>query len=163
MLWSLACLATDETPRGRLFRFSGRAMIRTSLPSRLLTPGPAQLRRFVRRKDDPLTDEVELVEANPSYAVVHFLDGMDTSVSISYRILRRSWNLLSGLLMLAGFLTMCVAINLNCLLIPWTPTRLRMATLTRRRLMALQRLPDMCFCAGLLEFVVRDRYGDIIV
>jgi len=116
-------------------------MIRTSLPSRLLTPGPAQLRRFVRRKDDPLTDEVELVEANPSYAVVHFLDGMDISVSISYRILRRSWNLLSGLLMLAGFLTMCVAINLNCLLIPWTPTRLRMATLTRRRLMALQRLP----------------------
>jgi len=37
----------------------------------------------VRRKDDPLTDEVELVETNPSYAVVRFSDARENSVSTS--------------------------------------------------------------------------------
>lgn len=50
-----------------------------SFPSWLFTPEPALLRHFMRRKAYPLTDE--LVEAKPSYAVVRFLDGRETSVS----------------------------------------------------------------------------------
>jgi len=70
-----------------------------------------------------------------------------------HRILRCIRNLLSGLLILAGILTMCVAINLNCLLTPWTHTRLGMAVLIQPRLITPQRIPEMCLCTGLLEFI----------
>jgi len=55
---SLVCLATNETPHERLFRFSRRAMTGSSLPSWLLTTGPVLLWCFVQRKDGPVTDEV---------------------------------------------------------------------------------------------------------
>ena len=74
---SMICLLTNETPHERLFQFSRRAITVKSLPSWLLSPGPALLRRFVRRK------EVELVEANPSYAVVRFSDEREISISAS--------------------------------------------------------------------------------
>ena len=48
---------------------------------------------------------------------------------------------------------MCVAINLNCLLTPWTHTRLRMAVLILHQLITPQRIPEMCLCTGLLEFI----------
>jgi len=147
---SLVCFATNETPHERLFRFSRREMTGTSFPSWRLPPGPVLLRRFVRRKDDPLSDEVQLAEANPSYAVVHFSNGRKNSVSTSDLASFR--NLLSGfLLRRAGYLTMtCVVNNLNRLLTPWTPTLLRMATFIRRRLIAMQRLRENC--AVLREF-----------
>ena len=41
------------------------------------------LRRYVRNsKNDPLVDEVELVEANPQYAHVRFPDGRESTVSV---------------------------------------------------------------------------------
>jgi len=76
-------LATNETPHERLVWFSQRVMTRTSLPSWLLIPGPVLLRRFMQRKDYPLTDEVGLVEANSSYVVVRFTDKRESSVSAS--------------------------------------------------------------------------------
>jgi len=49
---SFLCLVTNETPHERLFCFSRKAMMDTSLPSWLLNPGPVLL-RFVRNKNDP--------------------------------------------------------------------------------------------------------------
>ena len=41
------------------------------------------LRRFVRDKDEPLCDVVELLMANPTYARVRRRDGKETTVSTS--------------------------------------------------------------------------------
>ena len=137
---SLACLATNERPHERLFRFSSRAMTGKLLPSWLLIPRPVLLRRFVRRKDDPLTDDVEIVEANLSHAVVRFSDGRESSVSTSDLTQTRR---------VFDDDARCNQLESS----PDTSGRLRMATLTRRRLIALQRLPEMCLCAGRLQFV----------
>ena len=52
------------------------------MPSWLIQPGTVLRNRNVRRrKNEPLVDEVELVEANPHYAHVKFPDGRETTVS----------------------------------------------------------------------------------
>ena len=80
---SLLCTATNTTPHERMFGFQRRSGTGSSLPSWLSTPGPVLLRRFVRHsKQDPLVDEVELIEANPQYAFVKRPDGTETTVSI---------------------------------------------------------------------------------
>jgi len=40
------------------------------------------VKRHVRNKDEPLVDEAELLEINPSYAHVRLKDGRETTVSI---------------------------------------------------------------------------------
>ena len=40
------------------------------------------LRRFVRTKNQPLVDKVELIEANPNFVIVKFLDGRQSTVSV---------------------------------------------------------------------------------
>ena len=46
-------------------------------------PGKVMLRRFVRNsKHDPLVDEVDLLEVNPTYAMIRHLDGRESSVSL---------------------------------------------------------------------------------
>ena len=40
------------------------------------------LRKFVRNKSEPASEEVELLEANPTFAYVRFPDGKESSVSI---------------------------------------------------------------------------------
>ena len=80
---SLLSTATNETPHERFFRFSRRSCHGTSLPTWLMSPGPVFLRRFVRHnKNDPLVDEVELLEANPTYAHIKYPDGRESSVSL---------------------------------------------------------------------------------
>ena len=54
----------------------GRALL-----SWLIQPGPVLLRRFVRNKNNPLVEEVELLEANQSFAHVRFPSGRESSVS----------------------------------------------------------------------------------
>ena len=55
----------------------------TSLPTWLMTPGPVFLRKFVRSsKGEPLLEEVELIESNPSYAHIRYPDGKESSVSL---------------------------------------------------------------------------------
>jgi len=39
------------------------------------------LRKFVRNKSEPPCEEVELLEANPTFAYVRFPDGKESSVS----------------------------------------------------------------------------------
>ena len=58
-------------------------MFGTALPSWLLSPGTALVRRFVRNKEEPLYDPVELIEANGNYTVIRHRDGQKSTVSTS--------------------------------------------------------------------------------
>ncbi|CAE1168678.1 unnamed protein product [Acanthosepion pharaonis] len=67
---SLLCTATNATPHERFLPFQRRSSAGASLPSWLSRPGTVFLRRHARyTKNDPLVDEVELIEANPRYAL----------------------------------------------------------------------------------------------
>ena len=80
---TLLCTATNTTPHERLFGFNRRSGTGTSLPTWLSEPGSVLIRRYVRNsKNDPLVDEVDLLEANPQYAHVKFKDGREDTVSI---------------------------------------------------------------------------------
>lgn len=79
---SLLCTATNETPHERMFGHPRRSSNGSSTPSWLSTPGKVLLRRHVRTsKQDPLVDEVDLVHANPQYALVRFPDGREDTFS----------------------------------------------------------------------------------
>ena len=78
---SLLCTATNSTPHERFLGFERRSMFGRALPSWLIQPGPVLLRRFVRNKNNPLVEEVELLEANQSFAHVRFPSGRESSVS----------------------------------------------------------------------------------
>nr|XP_026689427.1 uncharacterized protein K02A2.6 isoform X1 [Ciona intestinalis] len=80
---SLLCTSTNCTPHERLFTFSRRSMTGTSMPTWLLSPGQVLLRRYVRSKGDPLCDQVELLNANNSYANIRHNDGRESTVSTS--------------------------------------------------------------------------------
>ena len=80
---SLLCTATNATPHERFLFFPRRSMIGKSLPCWLIQPGPVLLRRFVRNKNEPLVDEVELMEANPNFAHIRFPDGRESTVSVT--------------------------------------------------------------------------------
>ena len=80
---SLLCTSTNETPHERFFSFPRKSTYGKSLPS-WLRPGPVMLRRFVRANNaSPLVDEVELLDANPTYAHVRYPDGRESTVSIN--------------------------------------------------------------------------------
>ena len=82
---SLLCTATNETPHECFFGFPQRSSSGASILTWLATTGTVLLKRQVRSsKTDPLVDEVELLEANPNYAHVRYLDGRETTVSIKH-------------------------------------------------------------------------------
>lgn len=82
-LRSLLCTSTNTTPHERFFAFQRRSTHGNSLPSWLMSPGPVLLRRFVRgSKHDPLVDQVELLDCNPTYATVRYSDGRESTVSV---------------------------------------------------------------------------------
>ena len=73
----LLSIATNTTPHERFFAFQRRSMCGMSLPSWLTTSGNVMLRRYVRHtKNDPLVDEVELTDVNPTYAHIRYPDGL---------------------------------------------------------------------------------------
>ena len=48
-----------------------------------MKPGPVLLRRFVRsHKNEPLVDQVELLDCNPTYASIKYPDGRESTVSV---------------------------------------------------------------------------------
>ena len=82
---SLLCTATNETPHERLFKFHRRSTHGTALPSWLLNSNKVLLKRHVRHsKYDPLVDEVDLLETNPTYANVRHADGREAVVSLKH-------------------------------------------------------------------------------
>ena len=49
----------------------------------MTSPGPVFLRRFVRQnKNENLVEEVDLIEANPTYASIRYSDGRESTVSV---------------------------------------------------------------------------------
>ena len=79
---SLISTATNETPNKWLFRHQRKSVSGTAVPSWMAEPGPVLMRRHVRSsKYKPLVDEVELVNANPYYAVVCTNEGRQMTVS----------------------------------------------------------------------------------
>ena len=80
---SLLCTATNATPHERFFNFKRRSTYGSSLPRWLTSPGPVFLRRFVRQnKNEDLVEEVDLIEANPTYASIRYSDGRESTVSV---------------------------------------------------------------------------------
>ena len=80
---SLLCTATNCIPHERFFNYQRRSACGESIPSWLAEPRPVLMKRNVRRsKYEPLTGEVELLEANPQYAYVRLPDGRETTVSV---------------------------------------------------------------------------------
>ena len=81
---SLLCTAINSTPHERMFRHPRRTATGVSMPSWLI-PGPVFLKRQVRHsKYEPIVDVVDLLEANPNYAVVRNRDGRESTVSIRH-------------------------------------------------------------------------------
>ena len=78
---SLLCTATNNTPHERFCKFQRRSGLGRTLPSWLVGPGPVLLRRFVRNKNEALCDEVELLDANHSFARIRYPDGRESTVS----------------------------------------------------------------------------------
>ena len=80
---SLLCVATNCTPHERFFNFQRRSCSGKSLPTWLSCPGKAFVRRFGRNsKSEPVVDEVELLNVNPTYANVRYQSGREAIVSI---------------------------------------------------------------------------------
>ena len=76
-VWSLLCTSTNATPHQCFFSFPcSRSSTGESMPTWLSKPGPVYLKRHVRKsKYEPLVDEVELLESNPSYAHIRYPNG----------------------------------------------------------------------------------------
>ena len=67
----------------QMFTFPRKSSFGESIPSWLSNPGPVLLRRHNRQsKFDPFVEEVELLEANPSYAHIRHCNGRETTVSL---------------------------------------------------------------------------------
>ena len=80
---TLLCTATNQTPHERLFSFQRQSATGSSLPSWLLNKGSVLVRRHVRRsKYEPLCDEVEIIDLNPSHARVRHPAGREQVVSL---------------------------------------------------------------------------------
>ena len=68
-LRSLLCTAINTTTHERIFTYSCRSAFRESIPSWLSSTCPVLPKRHVQAsKYEPLVDEVELIEVNPTYA-----------------------------------------------------------------------------------------------
>lgn len=73
---------TNETPHARFFGFQN-----SSVPSWLLEREPVLMKHQVRsNKTDPLVDEVDLLQATPNYARVHYPDGRKTTVATKHLV-----------------------------------------------------------------------------
>lgn len=77
---SLLCTATNATPHERFFNHPRRTANGESLPVWLMEPGPILMKNCNKRwKYDADIEEVELLEANPSYSYVRLQDGRETT------------------------------------------------------------------------------------
>ena len=86
-LRSLLCTANNCSPHEWHLKYAWLSLVRGSVPSWLITPGPVLLKRHVRTsKDDTLVAEVELLQANSQYAHIRYADDRETTVSIHYLV-----------------------------------------------------------------------------
>lgn len=76
---SLLCADINDTPHERFFKFQRRYIHGNSLPSWLLTPGQVVLQHVRLSKDEPLTNQVELVDVKSMHANIKYLDGREST------------------------------------------------------------------------------------
>ena len=69
---TLLCTSINTIPHEQFVQFTRRSTLGRSHLSWLVLPGPVLLKKFVRNKQDPLCEEVELIEANPNSALIRF-------------------------------------------------------------------------------------------
>ena len=82
---SLLSTATNATPHERLLCHPRKSMSGSTLPNWLLGPGKVLYKRQVRHtKEDPLVDEVDLLDANTQYAHIRFPGGRESTVSTKH-------------------------------------------------------------------------------
>jgi len=80
---SLLCTATNCTPHERFFAHPRRSSNGKTLPSWLNCPGKVFIKKHVcASKCEPLVEEVDLVKANPEYALVRYEKGRESNVSL---------------------------------------------------------------------------------
>ena len=78
---SVMSTATNTTLHERFFSFFWWSSIGISLLSWLLKPGPVFLCQFVRHsKNDPLVQEVELLDMNSTYTHIRYGDGHESTI-----------------------------------------------------------------------------------
>ena len=66
-----------------MFSFTRKTSFGAAMPTWLSSPGPVFLKKHVvGSKYDPRVDEVELIQANPSYAHIRFPTGREATVSL---------------------------------------------------------------------------------
>ncbi|XP_063625652.1 uncharacterized protein LOC134797361 [Cydia splendana] len=79
---SLLCTTTNCTPHERMFRHPRKSPNGESIPTWLTSSNKVLMRRFNRKsKYQPLVEEVEVIETNPTYSYVRTEDGRETTVS----------------------------------------------------------------------------------
>lgn len=67
----------------RFFTFQRRSTHSNTLPLWLSAPEPGLLRRFVRSgKHGLVVDKLELMDINPTYANIRYLDGRESTVLV---------------------------------------------------------------------------------
>ena len=82
---SLLCTSTNVTPHERMFLFQRRSSTGSSVPTWLTEADTALLKRHVRRsKQEPLCDEVDVLQVNPHYVHIRTGDGTEKTVSVKH-------------------------------------------------------------------------------
>ena len=79
----LMCSATNSTPHERMFNFARSSIIGCDIPDFLRgTNQNVLLKRHIRLKNDPLVDEVRLIETiSPHFARIQYENGKVDTVS----------------------------------------------------------------------------------
>ena len=82
---SLLCETTGSSPHDRMFGFTRKSsgfQPEKDMPDWLSEPGPALLKNFSRTsKNDPIVQQVELVDSNPLYAWIKKENGKEQTLS----------------------------------------------------------------------------------
>ena len=82
-LRSLLCTAINATLHEWMFNYARCSSFASSISTWLKQPGPVLLCSFVRNsKYEPTVDEVELLDANPTYAHIRLPNGRESTVSV---------------------------------------------------------------------------------
>lgn len=93
---SLLCTSINCTPHERIFTYQRKSTSGISVPSWLNKSDIVLLKKNVRRsKFDPLVEEVELLEVNPTYALIRHENGKESTVSIKHLAPRGDLKLLN--------------------------------------------------------------------
>ena len=79
--WEMIIPEVLHSLRSGFLKFPRRSMFGTNAPIWMTEPGPLYVRKHIRDKYDPVVEEMDLLNANPNYAVVRSPEGREVTVS----------------------------------------------------------------------------------